>query len=143
MSDKSPLVSTNTRPSQPSFDHQALAEMLTELRADPVDPQMSRPGFDTDSSSAPFSGKIDYGSTVTSPTNAESERSPRARSLLARLHHIFSTKDEPLLAENEKESLHPSLSGQATHQRRWQIHLHARREIDFEIAAGRTIVPRR
>ena len=113
MSDKSPLVSTNTRPSQPSFDHQALAEMLAESRADPIDLQMSRPGYDTGSPAAPFLYTSDYASTVTSPTNAESERSPRGRSLLAKLHHIFTTKDEPQGAENEKKSLHPPLASQA------------------------------
>ena len=36
----------------------------------------------------------------------------RAKSLLAKLHHIFSTKEEPLLSNVEKDTLPPSLSGQ-------------------------------
>jgi hypothetical protein len=119
MSDKPPPVSTNTRPAQPSFDHQALAEMLAESRADPIDLQLSRTGYDTGSPTAPFLGRNDHGeqqappSTDTSPTNTESERSPRGRSFLAKLHHIFTTKDEPQPAENEKKSLHPRLASQA------------------------------
>lgn len=113
-----PPNSTNTKPPQPSFDHQALAEMLTELRADPVNPQMSPLSFDTESSSAPFSGQIDHEEpvakafAVAQSTNAESARQPRAQSLLAKLHRIFSTKEEPLLSNVEKDPLPPSLSGQ-------------------------------
>ncbi|WP_426527858.1 hypothetical protein [Bradyrhizobium sp. McL0615] len=114
-----PPVSTHTRPPQPSFDHQALAEILTESRADPIDPQMSRPSYDANSLSEPFLGRTDHGepqanpSTVASSTNAESEWSRRARSLLARVHHIFTTKEESLLSDNERKSLHPPLAGQA------------------------------
>lgn len=115
-----PPVSTNTRPPQPSFDHQALAEMLTELSADPISPQMSPPGYDTDPSSAPVPGQFDHEEpkakafAVAPPTNAENVREPpRARSLLARLHHLFSTREEALLSDVEKEPpLAPSLSGQ-------------------------------
>ena len=115
-----PPVSTNTKPSQPSFDHQALAEMLTELRADPINPPTSPLSFDTEfsSSSAPFSGQIEHEEpvakafTASPPTNAEGARPPRAKSLLAKLHHIFSTKEEPLLSNVEKDTLPPSLSGQ-------------------------------
>ena len=104
-------ISTNIKPSQPSFDHQALAEMLSELRADPINPQTSPLSFDTESSSAPFSGQIDHEEpvakafTVAPSTNAESARPPRAKSLLAKLHHIFSTKEEPLLSNVEKDPL--------------------------------------
>jgi hypothetical protein len=115
-----PTVSTNTKPSQPSFDHQALAEMLTESRADPVNPPTSALSFDTESSSssAPFSGQIKQeepvakGFTASPPTNAEGARPPRAKSLLAKLHHIFSTKEEPLLSNVEKDTSPSSLSGQ-------------------------------
>ena len=115
-----PTVSTNTKPSQPSFDHQALAEMLTESRADPVNPPTSALSFDTESSSssAPFSGQIEQeepvakGFTASPPTNAEGARPPRANSLLAKLHQIFSTKEEPLLSNVEKDTSASSLSGQ-------------------------------
>jgi hypothetical protein len=113
-----PSVSTNTRPPQPSFDHQALAEMLSELSADPISPQMSSPGYDTDPSSAPVLGQIDHEEPkanafeVAPPTNAENARqSPRARSLFTKLHHLFSTKEEALLSDLEKEPLAPSHSG--------------------------------
>src|SRR3954470_23748107 len=113
-------VSTNTKPSQPSFDHQALAEMLTESHADPVNPPTSALSFDTESSSssAPFSGQIEQeepvakGFTASPPTNAEGARPPRANSLLAKLHHLFSTKEEPLLSNVEKDTSPSSLSGQ-------------------------------
>jgi hypothetical protein len=113
-------VSTNTKPSQPRFDHQALAEMLTESRADPINPPISPLGFDTESSSssAPFSGQIEQmepeakAFTASPPTNAEGAQPPRAKSLLAKLHHIFSTKEEPLLLKAENAPLLPSLSGQ-------------------------------
>ena len=113
-----PPISTNTKPSQPSFDHQALAEMLTELRADPINPQMSPLSFDAESSSAPYSGQIDQEEpmakafAVAQSTTAESARPPRAKSLLAKLHHIFSTKEEPLLSNVEKDPLPPARSGQ-------------------------------
>jgi len=115
-----PPVSTNTKPSQPSFDHQALAEMLTESRADPINPPTSPLSFDTDSSSssAPFSGQIEQvepapkAFTASSPTNAEGARPPRAKSLLAKLHHIFSTKEEPLLTDVAQDTLPASPSGQ-------------------------------
>ena len=106
-----PPISTNIKPSQPSFDHQALAEMLSELRADPINPQTSPLSFDTESSSAPFPGQIDHEEPVAKafavapPTNAESARPPRAKSLLAKLHHIFSTKEEPPLSNVEKDPL--------------------------------------
>src|SRR3954471_15353981 len=114
------MVSTNTKASQPSFDHQALAEMLTESRADPVNPPTSALSFDTESSSssAPFSGQIEQeepvakGFTASPPTNAEGARPPRANSLLAKLHHLFSTKEEPLLSNVEKDTSPSSLSGQ-------------------------------
>jgi hypothetical protein len=111
-----PSVSTNTKPSQPSFDHQALAEMLTESHADPINPPTSPLGFQ--SSSATFSGQMEHEEpvakafTASPPTNAEGARPPRAKSLLAKLHHMFSTKEEPLLANVEKVTLPPSLSGQ-------------------------------
>ena len=113
-----PPISTNIKPSQPSFDHQALAEMLSELRADPINPQMSPLSFDTESPSAPFSGQTDHEEPVVKAfavapsTNAEGARPQRAKSLLAKLHHIFSTKEEPLLSNVEKDPLPPSLSGQ-------------------------------
>ena len=50
--------------------------------------------------------------TASPPTNAEGARPPRAKSLLAKLHHIFSTKEEPLLSNVEKDTSPPSLSGQ-------------------------------
>jgi hypothetical protein len=110
LSERSP-ISTNVKPSQPSFDHQALAEMLSQLRADPINPQMSPLSFATESSSAPFSGQIDHEKPVAKafagapPTNAESARPPLAKSLLAKLHHIFSTKEEPTLSNVEKDPL--------------------------------------
>lgn len=115
-----PTVSTNTKPSQPSFDHQALAEMLTESRADPVNPPTSALSFDTESSSssAPFSGQMKQEKPVAKafaaspPTNVERARPPRANSLLAKLHHLFSMKEEPLLSNVEKDTSPSSLSGQ-------------------------------
>lgn len=118
MLSKSPPVSTNTRPPQPSFDHQALAEMLTESRADPIDTPIARPSFETDSPSAPLAGGVDRGNPLAKPskaassTNMESARQPRARSLLARLHHIFATKDEALRTDSETNSLHTLLPDQ-------------------------------
>ena len=113
-----PPVSTNTRQQQPSFDHQALAEMLAELSADPIGPQMSSHGYDTDPSSEPAPGQIDREEpkakafAAAPPTNAESARQPpRARSLLTRLHHLFSTKEEALPSDVATEPLAPSGSG--------------------------------
>src|SRR4051812_3663276 len=112
-------VSTNTKPSQPSFDHQALAEMLTESHADPIDPPTSPLSFqESSSSSAPFSGQMEHEEpvakafTASPPTNAEGARPPRAKSLLAKLHHIFSTKEESQLSSVAKDTLPPSLSSQ-------------------------------
>src|SRR3954470_3912786 len=113
-----PTVSTNTKPSQPSFDHQALAEMLTESHADPVNPPTSTLSFHSSSSSAPFSGQMEHEEpvakafTASPPTDAESARPPRAKLLLAKLHHLFSTKEEPLLSNVEKDTSPSSLSGQ-------------------------------
>ena len=74
--------------------------MLTELHADPINPPTSPLSFDTESSPsfAPFSGQIEHGEPVASPVTNEGARPPRANSLLAKLHHIFSTKEEPLLS---------------------------------------------
>ncbi len=91
---------------------------------------MSRPGYDTGSPAAPFLYTSDYASTVTSPTNAESERSPRGRSLLAKLHHIFTTKDEPQGAENENKSPPTARQSSRSTSADCNIHLHARSEID-------------
>ncbi|WP_426527894.1 hypothetical protein [Bradyrhizobium sp. McL0615] len=113
-----PPVSTNTKPSQPSFDHKALAEMLTDSRADPMNPPTSPLSFHMESSSATFSGQMEHEEpvakafTASPPTNAEGARPPRAKSLLAKLHHMFSTKEEPLPSHVEKDTLPPSLSGQ-------------------------------
>lgn len=101
-----PTISANTKPPQPSFDHQALAEMLTEARADPIDPPTSPLSFDTEpsSSSALFSSQVQQSRPATrafaaSPlTNAEGARPPKAKSLFAKLHQIFSTKEEPALS---------------------------------------------
>ena len=114
---EAPPVSANKRPPQPSFDHQALAEMLTELSADPISPHMSSPGYDTDPSSAPVPRQIDQEEpkakaiAVAPPTSEESARQPpRARSLLARLHHLFSTKEETPVSDVDNEPLPPSRS---------------------------------
>ena len=113
-----PPISTNRKPPQPSFDHQALAEMLTELGADPIKPQMAPLSFDVESSSARFSGQIDHEEpaakafAVAPSTSAESAPPRRAKSLLAKLHHIFSTKEESRLSSVAKDTLPPSLSSQ-------------------------------
>ena len=96
-----PTIFANPQPSQPSFDHQALAEMLTEARGDAIDPRTFPLGFDTEpwSSSEPSSGQVQqaepaaHASTTSSLTTAEGARPPRAKSLLAKLHQIFSTKE--------------------------------------------------
>lgn len=123
-------VSTNTKPLQPSFDHQALAEMLTEPHADPINPPTSPLSFDAEpsSSSAPFSGQIEHGEPVANaptappPTNADDPRPPRAKSLLAKLHHIFSTKEEPVFSGQLKtpEPMSESASTPADHTLRQQ-----------------------
>jgi hypothetical protein len=110
-------ISTNTKPSPLSFDHQALAEILSELRPVPINPQPS-PLIYAGSSSSPLSGQLDNGEPVAKivavapSTNAESARPQQAKSLLARLHNIFSTKAEPPPSSVEKDPSSPSLSGQ-------------------------------
>ena len=103
-------ISTNTTPSQPSFDHQALAEMLTESRADPIDPPATSPlSFNRDqlSSSASNLGKheeqVAKGLIAASPSGVEGARPPIAKSLLAKLHHLFSTGEQPSLPVVEKD----------------------------------------
>lgn len=117
---ESPTISTNTIPSQPSFDHQALAEMLTESRADPIDPPTSVLSFDTgpSSSSAPFSREVQQAEPMaqafaaSSSTTADGARPPRPKSLLAKLHQIFSTKEEPALSDVQNDALSRPLEGQ-------------------------------
>jgi hypothetical protein len=121
MLSKRPPISTLTEPSQPGFDHQALAEVLTESLADPIDSQMSPITFDVEalSSSTPFSDQIDHqepvakaASSASAPANAEAARPPKARSLLAKLHHIFANKEELPLPIFEKDPLPQALSDQ-------------------------------
>ena len=113
-----PPTSTNTKSSPPSFDHQGLAEALSELRLVPNNPELSPLSFDTGSSSVPSSDQRDNEEplaktvAVASSTNAEDARPQRARSLLTKLHHIFSNKAEPPPSGIEKDPLPPSLSGQ-------------------------------
>jgi hypothetical protein len=106
-------ISTKTNPSQPSFDHQALAEMLTEAHADPIDPPSSTLSLNPDSlsSSASLSDQGEHEEpvvkafTAATPADAESARPPIAKSLLAKLHHIFSTKEQPSLPVIKKDPL--------------------------------------
>jgi hypothetical protein len=112
-----PPISTNTRLSPPSFDHQALADILSELPPVPINPELSPLSFDTGSSSAPFSGQLDSEEpvakavAVASSTN-EGARTQRTKSLLAKLHDVFSTKAEPPSSSVEEDPSPPSLSGQ-------------------------------
>jgi hypothetical protein len=109
--------STSIRPPQPSFDHQALAEMIAEMRADPIDPPTPGPDYDTDPPTALFSENPVYPlatpSPVTPSIKEESTRPPRARSLLARLHHIFAAKDEMLRTDGGTDSSLPLLADPA------------------------------
>lgn len=113
-----PTISANTKPSQPSFDHQALAEMLTEARADPMDPPTYPLNFDTEppSSSALFSSQVQQARPATQAFAASAlttaEGAPKAKSLFAKLHQIFSTKEEPELSDVQKDTLSRSLAGQ-------------------------------
>src|SRR5437899_1866612 len=115
---KQPPTSTNTKSSPPSFDHQGLAEALSELRLVPINPELSPLSFDTGSSFVPSSDQLDNEEpvaktvAVASSTNAEDARPQRARSLLTKLHHIFSNKAEPPPSGIEKDPFPPSLSGQ-------------------------------
>ena len=109
-------VSSNPSPPQPSFDHQALAEMLAGSRADPIDPQISRSGYNAEPASAPLLDRFESpaaSSAIAPPASAESAPSRRATSLLARLHHMFSAKEETLLPEEETKSLDPLPAGHA------------------------------
>lgn len=111
---ESPQASTNTTPSQLSFDHQALAALQAKSRAE-INPPTSPLSSDTEH--ALFSGQIENEEPVkkasaAAPTNeAESARPPRAKSILAKLHHIFSTK-EPLLFVVSKVPFPAALAGQ-------------------------------
>ncbi|WP_247835735.1 hypothetical protein [Bradyrhizobium sp. 200] len=113
-----PPISTNTKPSHPIFDQKALAEILSELHPVPINPQPSPLSFDTGFSSAPLSDQLDNGEPVAKTvavapsTIAESARPQRAKSLLAKLHYILSTKAEPPPSTVEKDPSPPSLSGQ-------------------------------
>jgi hypothetical protein len=130
-----PLTSTNSKPSPASFDHEALTETLSELHPVPINPQKSPRGFDTGSSSGPHAGQLDNGEpaaktvAVAPSTNAESERPQRAKSLLAELHHIFSTKAEPPPSSVETDPSPPFFSG----------HLHTPEPVANAIAAASPI----
>jgi len=105
-----------------AFARQTPAPDATTVRAslyaDPINPPTSPLSFHSSSSSAPFSGQMEHEEpvakafTASPPTNAEGARPPRANSLLAKLHHLFSTKEEPLLSNVEKDTSPSSLSGQ-------------------------------
>lgn len=104
-------VSANTKPSPPGFDDRVLAEVLNEPRPVPIDPQTSPTSFDTASSSKPLPAQPDNGEpvapafAVTSSTNVDGARTQRARSLLTKLHHIFSPKSEPPPSDIENDPL--------------------------------------
>jgi hypothetical protein len=90
---------------------------LSELRPVLINPQLSPVGFDTNSSSAPSSDQLDNEEPVATTvavasTNAEDARTRRARSLLTKLHHIFSTKAEPPPSSDKKAPSPPRLSSQ-------------------------------
>lgn len=111
-----------TKASPPSFDHPALAEILSEPKPVPIDPQLSPFSFDTGPTSAPHSGQLDNegpaAKTVVPAPHTDAEDAPpqRAKSLLAKLHHIFSTKAEPPPSGIEKDPSSPSPSGQLREQ---------------------------
>lgn len=111
-----------TKASPPSFDHPALAEILSEPQPVPIDPQLSPFSFDTGPTSAPHSGQLDNegpaAKTVVAAPHTDAEDAPpqRAKSLLAKLHHIFSTKAEPPPSGIEMDPSSPSPSGQLREQ---------------------------
>lgn len=86
-----------------------LAEVLNESRPVPIDPQPSPISFDTASSSEPLPGPPDNAEPVTqtvavaSSTSVDGVRTQRARSLLTKLHHIFSLKLEPPSSDIEND----------------------------------------
>ena len=104
-------ISANPKPAQPSFDHQALAEILTELRSDPVNPPTAPLGLDTKSSSPSAVNQIQP-KELEARTFTAAARPPRAKSLFAKLHQVFSSKDEARLSEVDNAPLLLSLSGQ-------------------------------
>jgi hypothetical protein len=95
--------------------------MLTEERADPINPRASPFNFDTDSlfSSVPLSEQAEQAELVAEASTASNQANPQgarpaiAKSLLARLHHIFSTKEVPGFPGVEKDRPPQSLSGQS------------------------------
>ena len=115
-----PAISANIRPSQPCFDHQVLVEILTDARADPIDPPSSPLSFGSEPPPvAPFSSHIEQGEPTAQgfaisslATTAEDARPPRARSLLAKLHQMFSTREEPVPSDAQKDALSASFAGQ-------------------------------
>lgn len=102
-------VSANTEPSPAGFDHRVLAEVLNEPRPVRIDPQPSPISLDTASSSEPLPAQPDNGEpvapivAVASSTNADGARTQRARSLLTKLHHIFSPRSEPPPSDIEND----------------------------------------
>lgn len=107
--------STDTNPSPTRFDHQARAEILSEPAAVPIDPQPEPLSFDKGSSSEPQPENeepVTRAVEVQSSTSVEGARKQRARSLLTKLHHIFSNKAEPPPSDIEGNPSSPSLSDQ-------------------------------
>lgn len=102
-------VSANTEPSPAGFDHRVLAEVLNEPPPVPIDPQPSPISLDTASSSEPLPAQPDNGEpvapivAVASSTNMDGARTQRARSLLTKLHHIFSPRSEPPPSDIEND----------------------------------------
>jgi len=106
--------SANAKALSPSFDHPALAEILSESQPVPINPQLSPFSFDTQPSSAPLSGQFSNEgpaeeTVVVAPTtDAEDAQPQRPKSLLAKLHDIFSTRATPPPSDVEKDHSSPS-----------------------------------
>jgi hypothetical protein len=94
-------ICTSTEPSPPQFDYKLLAEVFSGPPPVLIDPQPPPLNID-EVSSPPLFGEPDNKQPATNIveecplSSAESERSQRAESLLAKIRHIFSTKAETL-----------------------------------------------
>jgi hypothetical protein len=108
-------ISTDTHPSIQFFNDQILAEIFSEPAPLPINPHAVSLNFDAGSSFPPLS-LLDHSEPVTNgiavapSSNAANERLQAAKSSLAKLRGIFSSKVEPLAAEAEKEPSDPSAS---------------------------------